>query len=132
MILHRGPQFTVGLMKELNEILEMEMKLSIAFHPQTDRQMEKINQELEQYLRIYINHRQNNWSEWLVTAEFAFSNKVHICYELRFLGLDNRTTLVLSNTRELDRDLSYKLIYLIYYYQWSVLATIQPTLNNYV
>jgi len=37
VILHRGPQFTVGLMKELNEMLEIETKLSIAFHPQTDR-----------------------------------------------------------------------------------------------
>ena len=29
-------------------------------------------------MRIYVNHRQNNWSEWLATAEFAFNNKVHI------------------------------------------------------
>ena len=28
-------------------------------------------------MRIYVNHRQNNWSEWLATAEFAFNNKVH-------------------------------------------------------
>ena len=35
------------------------------------------------------------------------------CYELRSLGLDNRTTLVLSNTRELDRELFYKLVYFI-------------------
>jgi len=82
VILHRGPQFTVGLMKELNEMLEIETKLSIAFHPQTDRQMEKMNQELEQYLRIYINHRQNNWLEWLATAEFAFNNKVHTVTKL--------------------------------------------------
>jgi len=35
------------------------------------------------------------------------------CYELKSLGLDERTTLVLSNTRELDRELFYKLVYLI-------------------
>ena len=28
-------------------------------------------------MRIYVNHRQNNWLEWLVTAEFTFNNKVH-------------------------------------------------------
>ena len=39
--------------------------------------MKKTNQELEQYLRMYINHRQSNWSECLATAEFAFNNKVH-------------------------------------------------------
>ena len=37
----------------------------------------------------------------------------YICYKLKPLGLDNRTTLVLSNTRELDRKLLYKLVYLI-------------------
>ena len=35
------------------------------------------------------------------------------CYELKFLESDDRTTLVLSNTRELDRELFYKLVYLI-------------------
>ena len=59
-------------------MLEIETKLSIAFHLQTDRQMERINQELEQYLRMYINHRQSNWLEQLTTAEFAFNNKVHM------------------------------------------------------
>ena len=34
------------------------------------------------------------------------------CYELKSLGLDKRTTLVLSNTRELNRELFYKLVYL--------------------
>ena len=26
---------------------------------------------------MYVNYRQNNWSEWLATIEFAFNNKVH-------------------------------------------------------
>ena len=78
IISDREPQFVVELIKELNEMLEIKTKLSIAFHLQTDRQMERINQELEQYLRIYINHRQSNWLEQLTTAEFAFNNKVHI------------------------------------------------------
>ena len=54
------------------------------------------------------------------------------CYELKPLGLNNRTTLVLSNTRELNRDLFYKLVYLLYYCQWSMLTTVHPTLNDHV
>ena len=36
-----------------------------------------MNQELEQYLRFFIEHRQKNWPEWLAMAEFAVNNKVH-------------------------------------------------------
>jgi len=36
-----------------------------------------MNQELEQYLRMFIDHQQEQWLEWLGTAEFAYNNKVH-------------------------------------------------------
>ena len=58
IISDRGPQFTAGLMQELNEMLGIKSKLSMAFHPQTDGQTERVNQELEQYLRMFIDHRQ--------------------------------------------------------------------------
>ena len=77
IISDRGPQFAAGLMRELNGMLGIESKLSTAFHPQTDGQMERVNQELEQYLRMFIDHRQEQWPEWLGTAEFAYNNKVH-------------------------------------------------------
>ena len=47
IISDRGPQFAVGLMKELNEMLGIKSKLSTVFHPQTDRQTKRVNQELE-------------------------------------------------------------------------------------
>jgi len=77
IISDRGPQFTAGLMQELNEMLGIKSKLSTVFHPQTDGQTERVNQELEQYLRMFINHRQEQWPEWLGTAKFAYNNKVH-------------------------------------------------------
>jgi len=64
-------------MKELNHILGIKTKLSTAFHPQMDRQTEQTNQELEQYLRMFIDHRQEQWPEWLGTAEFVYNNKVN-------------------------------------------------------
>ena len=57
VISDRGPQFAAGLTRELNKMLGIETKLSTAYHPETDGQMERTNQEPEQYLRMYINHR---------------------------------------------------------------------------
>ena len=71
VISDKGPQFAVGLTKELNKMLGIETKLSMAYHLQMDGQTERTNQELEQYLKMYVNYRQNNWSEQLVTAKFA-------------------------------------------------------------
>jgi len=58
IISDRGLQFTAEIIQELNRILEIESKLSTAFYPQTDEQTERVNQELEQYLRMFIDHRQ--------------------------------------------------------------------------
>ena len=65
------------MMKELNNLLGIQTKLSTAYHPQTDGQTERINQELEQYLRVFIDHRQEQWPDWLGTAEFVYNNKIH-------------------------------------------------------
>ena len=65
------------LTKELNRMLGIEMRLSTAFHPQMDGQTKQMNQELEQYLRFFVDHRQKDWLEWLVSVEFVVNNKVH-------------------------------------------------------
>ena len=47
MILDRGLQFVAGLTRELNKMLGIETKLSMAYHPETDGQTERTNQELD-------------------------------------------------------------------------------------
>ena len=58
-------------------MLEIETKLSTSFYLKTNGQTERMNQELEQYLQSFVDHRQKNWLEWLVIAEFAVNNKVY-------------------------------------------------------
>jgi len=58
IISDKGPQFAVEMMKELNHMLGIKTKLFMAFHPQTNSQMERMNQELEQYL----------YYKWLLTS----------------------------------------------------------------
>jgi len=65
-------------MRELNQMLGIKSKMSMAFYPQVDSQTERINQELEQYLRMCIDHQQEQWPDWLGTAEFVYNNKAHL------------------------------------------------------
>ena len=78
IISDRELQFTVGVIQELNRMLGIESKLSTVFYPQTDEQTERVNQELKQYPRMFINHRQEQWPEWLGTVEFAYNNKAYL------------------------------------------------------
>jgi transposase InsO family protein len=67
----RGTQFISAFWTHLNKILRTRSLLSTAHQPQTDGQTERINSILEQYLRAYISYLQDDWAEWLATAEFA-------------------------------------------------------------
>ena len=49
----------------------------MAYHPQGDRQMERVNQELEQYLCLFVNERQDDWDDLLPLAEFQSNNHIH-------------------------------------------------------
>ena len=73
----RGPQFASKFTKHVYEMLGITPAMSTAYHPQTDGQSERMNQELEQYLRFYVNERQDDWIEYLPTAEFAHNNRIH-------------------------------------------------------
>jgi len=58
-------------------MLGIKTKLLIAFHPQTDNQTKRMNQELEQYLKFFVDYRQKDWPDWLALAEFVINNKAY-------------------------------------------------------
>jgi hypothetical protein len=76
IISDRGTIFLSSFMRELNLLLGIKTSPSTAYHPQTDGQTERANQEIEQYLRLFVNHRQDDWAEWLSLAEFSYNNRV--------------------------------------------------------
>jgi len=61
VISDRGPQFIARFTRELYRLLGIKLASSTAWHPQTDGQVENVNQELDQYLRLFVNERQDNW-----------------------------------------------------------------------
>jgi len=60
VISDRRPQFVARFTKELYRLLGIKLVSSTAWHPQTDGQTEHVNQELDQYLRLFVNERQDN------------------------------------------------------------------------
>ncbi|KAJ1587444.1 hypothetical protein NDA12_004880 [Ustilago hordei] len=77
MVLDRGRQFISGAWKAFAEQMGVKHSLSTAYHPQTDGQTERVNQVIEQYLRMYCNYEQNDWADLLDTAAFVYNNTVH-------------------------------------------------------
>jgi len=63
-------------MKKLNKILGINTGLSTAYYLQTGGQTERMNQELEQYLRMFMDYHQTNWPEWLAIAKFSYNDKI--------------------------------------------------------
>jgi hypothetical protein len=69
-----GSEFVSRFFRSLGTALDMKLHFTSDYHPEGDGQTERINQTLEQYLRIFTNYQQDNWSDLLPLAEFAYNN----------------------------------------------------------
>jgi hypothetical protein len=73
-----GSTFTANFMKSIYKDLGIELQFSTAYHPQTQGQVENNNKWMEMYLRMFCSHRQDDWADLLLTAEFAYNNHHHL------------------------------------------------------
>jgi hypothetical protein len=77
LITNCGPQFVSKFFKALYKLKGIKSNLSTAYHPQTNGQTKRNNQELEMYLQIWCSYHQDNWHKWLRSAQFSYNNKAH-------------------------------------------------------
>ena len=77
LVSDRGPQFTAKFWRNLCKLLDVDVRLSSAYHPQTDGQTERLNQTLEQSLRCLLASLTSEWATCLSLTEFAYNNKEH-------------------------------------------------------
>ena len=73
----RGPQFVAKFTCELWKQLGITPVLSTAYHPQTDGEMEQVNQEIKQFLQIFCNYHQDNWVDLISFVEFSHNTWKH-------------------------------------------------------
>jgi hypothetical protein len=69
--------FTSGFWTELFKLLKTDLKLSNAYHPQTDGQTERVNQCLEMFLRCSVHETPKQWAKWLPLAELWYNTSFH-------------------------------------------------------
>ena len=73
----RGLEFISLFFRISGKALDMKLHFTSGYHPEGDGQTERMNQSLEQYLRVYCNYQQDNWSDLLPIAEFAYNNALN-------------------------------------------------------
>jgi hypothetical protein len=72
----RGTQFVSEFWNQLSSRLGIALRPSSAFHPESDGQTERLNAEIEIYLRAFMSFHQDDWVDWLPVAEFAANNGI--------------------------------------------------------
>ena len=77
IISDQGPQFAAHAFHKLLKLLNVTSKLSTAYHPQTDRATEQVNQEIEAYLSIFCSSFPEEWAKKLFLVEFTHNNRQH-------------------------------------------------------
>ena len=74
LVSDRDKYFVSAFWQHMNKLLNVNLSMSTAYHPQTDGQTEKANQVIKTMLRSYCNDKQDNWAENLPMVEFAYNN----------------------------------------------------------
>ena len=77
IISDRGHEFTAHLFQQLWTALGTDLRLSTAYHPQSDGGTERLIRELQQQLRAHANRSGTNWKQWLPIVEMHYNSDRH-------------------------------------------------------
>ena len=74
IILDRDPRFTPRFWGKLQEALGTRLNFSTAFHPQTDGQLKRVIQIMEDILRSCVIDYEGSWDRHIPLVEFVYNN----------------------------------------------------------
>lgn len=78
IISDRDGKFDNHFWRAVFQKLEAKLNLSTKDHPQTDGQMERVSQVLEDMLRAYIRKKKTNWEDYLPILKISYNSAKHV------------------------------------------------------
>ncbi len=82
MIFDKESQFISLIWDIVCKMLRIKTKLFIAFHSKTNDQSEIFNQKIKEYFRVYVNHQQNDWADWLFMTKYVFNTSIFVITQI--------------------------------------------------
>jgi hypothetical protein len=104
IISDRGHEFTAHLFQQLWTAFGTDLRLSTAYHPQSDGGTERLIRELEQQLRTHANRSGSNWKQWLSVVEMHYNSDRHEStgktpYEMNGVDWKDQWAVAMANAR---------------------------------
>ena len=97
LISDKDVKFTFAFWKALFEGLGTQIQFSTAYHPQTNRWTKRVNQVIEDMLRMYVMQQPSKWEDYIHLVEFAYNNSYHTSLKMSLFevlyGLRCRTPI---------------------------------------
>ena len=107
----RDPIFTSLFWQAVHKQTGTQLKMSTAYHPETDGQTERVNQQVECFLRCFISAHPSRWAKWLSLGEFWYNTNWHSSlgkspfevlygHSPRYFGITSADTIAQSDVQQ--------------------------------
>ena len=97
---NRDPRFTTHFWKSFQKVMGMQLTMSTTFHPQTDGQLERTIQILEDMLRAFVQDHKGSWEKHLPLVEFFYNNSYQASIQMAPNGRPCRSPLCWTDVGE--------------------------------
>jgi hypothetical protein len=74
IVSERDPKFTSKFWKGLFKGFRTNLNFNTTYHPESDGKIERVNQVIEDMLRMYVMEKPSKWEDYLHLVEFAYKN----------------------------------------------------------